>query len=252
MNWKWLAGSLANRGVRTLTSRPWFPLLRCYPYGVDWVYDIQRFAGSRQAFAMFDVGANVGQTANELLRYFPRSQIECFEPVANTYQELVKRYSRHSAVRCWKLALGSKTELRSILIHQNSERNTLAAIGGAGGGPALATEQVQVETLDRFCQDHAIDRIDLLKMDVQGWEMNVLAGGSGMLRAQKIHFILSEVCFHSEVDDMQDFSELNSYLVGMGYRLCGFYDYFRWGDRRQFLGFCNALYILPGWTFSSW
>ena len=35
------------------------------------------------------------------------------------------------------------------------------------------------------------------------------------------------------------------YLEKQGFWLCGFYDQFRWGDKKEYLGFANALYIQP-------
>ncbi|MFM7886566.1 MAG: hypothetical protein ACKPCM_07735 [Pseudanabaena sp.] len=45
--------------------------------------------------------------------------------------------------------------------------------------------------------------------------------------------------------DMQHFSGINDYLGKQGFWLCGFYDQFRWGDKKEYLGFVNALYIQP-------
>jgi hypothetical protein len=46
---------------------------------------------------------------------------------------------------------------------------------------------------------------------------------------------------------MQQFSEINDYLIHNGYYLSGFYDPFHWGPNKGFLGFCNALYVLPSY-----
>ena len=82
-------------------------------------------------------------------------------------------------VRAFHLALGSKSDTmtlyRSLL---NSGDNRLAA-KSAGGGPREET-RVRIERLDEVL---AGQRIDFVKMDVQGWEMEVFRGMQSLLDA---------------------------------------------------------------------
>jgi hypothetical protein len=54
------------------------------------------------------------------------------------------------------------------------------------------TEQVRITTVDDFCQSNGIDRIHLLKLDVEGYELKVLEGASRLLAARAIDFIQFE------------------------------------------------------------
>jgi hypothetical protein len=139
-------------------------------------------------------------------------------------------------------ALGRRRHSAKIVLHENSELNTLKEKGDPSGS-RRGTEEVEVETVDAFCESNDIESIDLLKMDVQGWEMEVIHGAENMIEENKVQFILSEVAFRRADEDMQHFSELNDYLEGAGFWLCGFYDPFRWGARKQFVGFVDALYM---------
>jgi FkbM family methyltransferase len=56
-----------------------------------------------------------------------------------------------------------------------------------------ATERVQTVCLDRFCKDHKIDYIDLLKLDIQGHEYSALVGSSDLIRAKRIGSIFMEL-----------------------------------------------------------
>ena len=114
-----------------------------------------------------------------------------------------------------------------------------------GEGSSL-TEIVNVDTVDHFCNQKNIEQIDILKMDVQGCGLSILRGCVRMLDSRRIKSILSGVCFHmrEQTPGAQFFDELNSYFEAYEFRLAGFCDQFRWGSRRWFLGFCNALYIL--------
>jgi len=106
------------------------------------------------------------------------------------------------------------------------------------------SEEVTVDSLESFCARNAIGQIDILKMDVQGWELELLQGAEGLLRDRRIRFIYSEVGFRRDSSDMQHFCALNEVLEEQGYWLCGFYQPFRWGPDKRYLGFSNALYTL--------
>ena len=58
-------------------------------------------------------------------------------------------------------------------------------------------------------------------------------------------FVFSEVAFRRDQNEMQQFDELHSYLEQNGFLLCGFYDLLRYGPRKEFVLFGNALYLNP-------
>jgi FkbM family methyltransferase len=231
---------LSRRAHAVLSSRA-FPLTRYIPHGWSSLYDIQRCAGARDIGVVFDVGANSGQTAWGLVRYFPTSQIYCFEPVEQTFEILRKTYGQR--VTCVKMALGSRPGNETIKRYSDSELNTFST--ARAGATMVGVEVVEVGTVDQFCADHAIPEIGLLKLDVQGWEREVLDGARRMLSSKSIRFIFAEVGFRQRDTDMQAFAPLNDHLDALGYEFCGLYDSFRWNETKSFVGFANALYALP-------
>jgi FkbM family methyltransferase len=243
MNWRYLVGDIVNRAVQAALSSRVMPLTRYVPPGQFWVYDVQRFAGTRDLTVVFDVGANVGQTAYGLVRYLPNSKIFCVEPVAATMQILKARCARHKNICFVQAAFGSRRETTSMRLHTNSELNTLIEDQPRVADLTGQTEIVTVETIDNFCRDRAIDRIDLLKIDVQGWELEVLRGAKMMLSRNSIWFVIAEVGFRKSDTDMQPFAELNEFMQISKFDFCGFYDTYRYGPAKQFVGFSNALYV---------
>lgn len=234
-------GSTFHRSLRCLLSRSFFPLSRKLPCGMSYCYDLCRFLGTRNLPTIFDVGANKGQTVAELVHYFPRSTIYCIEPSRPSYKALKRRF-RSDYIKCFNLGLGS--EVGQLLLNQysDSELNTFSKNAQRDG--FLSQEIVDVTTIDEFSVSWGVNRIDLLKMDVQGWELNVLRGSERMLSNRQISSVLSEVSFDANCSDMQHFDEQHSFLTNNGFRLSGFYDTFRWGKAKEYLGFTNALYIL--------
>jgi FkbM family methyltransferase len=235
------AGDLFNRGAHAVLSARAFPLTRYVPHGWNSLYDIQRHAGARDIGVVFDVGANTGQTAWGLVRYFPSSPIYCFEPVGQTYEILRRNYGQK--VTCVRMALGSAPGEATIQVYSDSELNTFSK--ARRGAVRVGVEAVEVGTVDQFCADRGISEIGLLKLDVQGWEMEVLNGAARMLGAGAVRSIFAEVGFHRRDTDMQAFAPLNDHLDALGYEFCGLYDAFRWGTTKSFVGFANALYVLP-------
>jgi hypothetical protein len=105
----------------------------------------------------------------------------------------------------------------------------------------LSTTTVRVLTLDRFCADHAINKIDLLKIDTQGYELKVLEGAQGLLSRSSIPLIYLEVCFVPYYQDQPLFQQVYEYMYDRHYRLVGLYEsgflthYYRVGGNALFV-----------------
>lgn len=238
---RYLIGSAASRVERAVLASPAFPLTRLAPRGRHWLYDVQRFIGSRDVGVVFDVGANVGQTAALLTGFCRRSPIYCFEPVSSAFAQLQARFG--ARVRCVRAALGREPGVQPIKLFADSEINTFASPRTTA--PCLGVEDVPVTTIDAFCTEQGVPQVGILKLDVQGWEMEALAGAREMLSRRAIQVVYAEVGFRERDTDMQPFAELNAFLQHSGFEFCGLYENFRWGRSKAYVGFANALYVLP-------
>jgi FkbM family methyltransferase len=219
------------------------PLTRYVPLGQFWIYDIQRFAGTRDLSVIFDVGANIGQTVWGLIRYLPNAKIFCVEPVSGTMQQLQDNYACYDNIQFIQLAFGSRRELTTMCLHEESELNTLISDQNRVADLTGQIESVDVDTIDNFCREHMVENIDLLKMDVQGWELEILHGSKAMLSRNAIRFVFAEVGFRKSEADAQYFGDLNDFLQANNFDFCGFYDTYRYGPAKQLIGFSNALYV---------
>jgi FkbM family methyltransferase len=211
------------------------------------MYDAQRFACTRKFNTIFDVGANVGQTAEGLLRFFPSANIYCFEPVASSFQNLHARFG--TRVNCLQLALGSEVAAKEMKLRDDPEMNSFFSTYQRAGHYTGCSELVAVSTVDLICSERGITSIDVLKMDVQGWELEVLRGASGMLANNRVRFVFAEVGFRRNDVEMAMFGDLDAALSQYGFLFCGFYDLFRYGAAKEFTLFANVLYLNP--KFSS-
>jgi FkbM family methyltransferase len=143
---------------------------------------------------VFDGGANVGDYVQSVLDLRPNAEIHAFEPAADSYQALIKRFP--AGVHLHNQGLSDRdgeatiyadeplSESASLLPQERrhwSSHNGFQAVGS-----------VSVCTIDRVCEDHGIERIDLLKLDIEGAEMSALRGASRMLGEQRISLIQFE------------------------------------------------------------
>jgi hypothetical protein len=102
---------------------------------------------------------------------------------------------------------------------------------------------VKITTLDAIAKNNKLSKIDILKIDVQGYELEVLRGADYYIKNNLINFIYSEIDFDIFNNECQEFGELNNFLVKNNFRLTGFYEFFRWGENKRYIGFCNALFV---------
>jgi FkbM family methyltransferase len=183
--------------------------------------DLRRICGVEPVRCIFDVGANVGQSAARFSREFASAQIYSFEPVKQTFARLQTCTATLSRARVFNRAMGA---VRGRLpIYAGSDSGTSSMIATSTRA-ASGTEEVDVDTLDLFCADNAIDRIDLLKIDVEGFEPQVLAGADQMLRESKIRFVYVECEFTRQSDAPHaSFFDLHERMSSRNYCVAGIY-----------------------------
>lgn len=243
MNWRYFVGkSVATLGNSIIASRL-MPLTRVIPVGISYPYDIKRFSKGNPLETIFDVGANIGQTSLFLKKHFSQAEIFAFEPVFKTFNELCKNTKKKNTIKPFNYAFGSQEEELLISIRENSELNTLVRDSSKNQALEKTVETVKLTTIDTFCQQQHIEKIDLLKMDVQGFELEVLKGADFYLKNNLISFIYAEVSFEQSNQECQVFRDLYDYLRQNNFRFSGFYEVFRWGNDKRYFGFCNALFV---------
>lgn len=165
-------------------------------FGIDHAVDIRRFRkDSRQVRIIFDVGANIGQTALSYLKKFPDAEIFSFEPISETFQQLQANFHGKSSVRCFNLAMGRESGSIQVHLQSCSLWNSLSNIGRHATG---RTETVRVVSLDEFLEEKQISHIDLLKIDAVGFDLEVLKGGTNFLQSAKDVFLYIETTFRRE------------------------------------------------------
>jgi FkbM family methyltransferase len=139
---------------------------------------------------IFDVGANVGEYSLQIAEEVgEKAKIFAFEPSQETFQFLKHKTSSFN-VNCFNLALGSNDEIKSF--YYDSESSTLASFFDHNESLKSKKLEILVKKLDSFCDENGISHINFLKIDVEGFEYEVLNGAQKMLEQNKIDLIQFE------------------------------------------------------------
>ena len=145
---------------------------------------------------VFDVGSNQGQflkLIDQALAKVPH-QTHCFEPAPATFAILQKNAGSRSNVVCNSFGLGKVAGEYELF--SDTAGSGLASLSPRRldhfGIKFHRKEKVQVQTLDDYCAQHNIANIDLLKLDVEGHELEVLTGGTKMFAERRIGIVTFE------------------------------------------------------------
>lgn len=224
------------------------------PFG----YDLRRrhdpYADERrlldgQAGTIFDVGANVGDVTAEFRRHFPRAAVHCFEPFAEPFGTLTRRFQGDPAVRTVQCAVADRSGAATFHLNRKDTTNSLLPNAAAaqewvspGKIGAVGSVQVPVVTLEQYCREQSIEQIDLLKIDVQGGEMMVLRGAEALLARSAVSLIYAEALFVPLYEGQAWFHELAAHLAARGYALFNLYE-MKHGRGLPQLLWANALFV---------
>lgn len=142
---------------------------------------------------IFDVGANIGDYTKNLQVFFPNAQIHSFEPAKETFRTLADNIIGPNVILN---NMGISNEMKTGTIYSDKENSGLASLYNRQLDylrlEFTRKEQVELVTLDDYCGSHSIDRIDFLKMDIEGNEYNALLGATNLLKKSKIGAIQIE------------------------------------------------------------
>ena len=163
---------------------------------------------------VFDVGANVGYYTVQFARSVQSGgQVHAFEPVPGTHQTLRHNLALNQLSNVVPNAViaSADCEEREIHICDYSTGNCSVEVGT---GP---TQRIPSISIDSYCDRHGIQQIDLIKIDVEGHELQVLKGMAGLLAAGRVaHLFLemnSDALSHAGTTN----AEVAEFLQQLGY-----------------------------------
>ena len=215
---------------------------------IDLIQDVKNILNQTNEIVIFDVGANLGQSINLLKTYFHDSTIYSFEPEPNLFLKLKKNTLIYDRINLYNFGFGN-SEFETILnLQESSGGNSILDSAKDSDYFSLnwlqhkGSVNIKITTLDNFCENNKINNIDLLKLDTQGYELNILRGAKNLLINKKIKIIYSEVLFEKFYEKQAFFCEIYNFLISVDYRFIGLYNINR--DSKNFnVLFTDALFI---------
>jgi len=180
-----------------------------------------------QVRTVVDVGANRGQFALAARHCFPHARIISFEPLRGPAQKFRRVFARDSGVELHQAAIGPEAGTSIIYISRSDDASSLLPITTIQeqlypGTAQTGTETTHVGPLDDFISLDRIETPALLKIDVQGYELEVLRGCEQLLN--RFDHIYAECSFVELYEGQPMAYEIIGYLAKRDFRLIGVYN----------------------------
>jgi len=219
------------------------------PFGIDPFRDMRKLLPVDRSPIIFDVGANVGQTIENFRRSFGQPTIHSFEPSSDAFVELQNTAGLLPGVVLNNFALGARSgEAQLFESAAGTPINSLLEPGpeGYGEGKVKGTVPVHVSTVDQYCRDRGIERIDILKTDAQGYDFEVIKGATEMIAARAVHLIYMEIIFSDWYRGQPRMDEVYGFIADHGFVLVTFYPFYYWDNKASWT---EALFRHPEYRF---
>lgn len=181
---------------------------------------------NRPLATVIDIGANRGQFALAA-RAIAGAKVISFEPLPEVAAIYRKVFADDPAVKLHVAAIGEKSENKLIHLSARDDSSSLLEIGDAQshfypGTYEVGTLEIKVGTLDEFITTEEIIRPAMLKLDVQGFELQALTGCKSLIR--NFDYVYCECSFVELYKDQKLAGEVIAYLQLSNFRLSGIYN----------------------------
>lgn len=194
-----------------------------------------------------DVGANVGATARRFIQEFPRARVFAFEPVPDVFESLCAGVADLPGVTPIPSAVGSTNGQTTLRVMQDRLFSSVLPPSERGRDyfgeqmREMGVVQVPLVTLDAWAASQGISYVDAIKIDVQGYELEVLRGAAGLLE-QGVLAVNCEAQLVPEYRGAATFTDIDLFLRERGFQLHQVHELWYRGAEVQ-AGCLDALWL---------
>lgn len=173
---------------------------------------------------MIDIGANTGQFAQMIHEVIPSAQILSFEPLSDCFSELKFNLNGIPGAQAFNIALGAKSGDQVINKSSFSPSSSILNMADVHKKiwPQSADceqEKIRVERLDDVFREKNLEKNVMIKIDVQGYEKQVIEGGVNVFSRATIAVV--EVSFTELYQDQPLFDDIYDVMMKLGFRYAG-------------------------------
>lgn len=181
---------------------------------------------ARPLATVVDIGANRGQFALAA-RVISGARVISFEPLPAVAEIFRKVFQHDPAVKLHVAAIGEKPEQKLIHLSARDDSSSMLEIGQAQsdhfpGTHEVGTMEVEVGPLAQYLDKGEIVRPAMLKLDVQGFELQALAGCKDLIG--NFDYVYCECSFVELYKNQKLAGEVVDYLRSLGFNLVGMYN----------------------------
>lgn len=173
---------------------------------------------------IYDIGGHIGTWTVLAKSIFLKSKVHVFEPLAIHWKELEENVNNIPDVFLEKCALGNKAEVIKMHVASNSDSSSFLPLTEniRNEFGQVQTDEVGIEVvrLDDYIRTKGIRTPDVIKIDVQGFELEVLKGATTILSHAK--YLIIEVSFIELYEFQPLFSEVTAFLRDHGFNVYAF------------------------------
>jgi len=193
-----------------------------------------------------EAGAFDGHETQRMLAVWPEAIIHTFEPIPAVFKKLEASTAHLANVHRYQIALSDSTGNTPLYVAERPDRPGIPSQASSLRMPKERllyssiqfpyTIDVPTITLDDWAQKYQISQVDLLWLDMQGYELNALTAARVMLK--QVSVIYTEVAFIESYAGQAQYPEVQAWLENEGFILIGrdFPD-----QPKSFFG--NALFV---------
>jgi FkbM family methyltransferase len=204
-----------------------FGLQLSYRIGRNALADMKRLLSKFEVKYIIDGGAHQGDFSSSILTVFPQAHVYAFEPQNSSWELLRQAAIRNPSIKAFQCALGAESGTATFHINKSTLTSSLLPSSKQGlkyhkeYNQPCRTEMVQVVSLKEFLAKESLPHIDILKLDLQGYELQALKGLGDFLSCVKL--IYTEVNFLNAYDQGCLFTNLSQYLQEHQFEFYQFY-----------------------------
>lgn len=179
-----------------------------------------------------DAGASIGKTSEKFSQIFPDAIVHAIEPYPPFYESLLKLASTNENIRIHNFALSDFDGTEYLKVNQCEGTNSLLHTNRKSEkifDDLLKTKDellVNTKKIDSFVQSQDLKKIDILKLDLQGYELTAIKGALQTLNKNQIGVILCEIIFADLYQNQNSPIQLLQCLVeNHSFKIFNFYQH---------------------------